>query len=517
MKQEILKQVITQIKKYELTELFKDKEKLQNWLSKLNDTQINNFLNLDLNPEEVQEVSSVLINLDLLNCEDYQKKVLAISTLKNTEGCWPLLERLCRPNFLKSKNFYKDIDMLSKADTARYGLWIIGEDAFINSPYHDEDLKLLVETHDSNEENSRDFIVSDALATVAGNSDSINSPYHRQDMNLIASSGSECLQSSCSYPKYGLNNLAANKVSLNDPYHLENMQILSTNPIASRYLYEIMTNHKFVEGKNYRHEVNALLNAKSDLKSLALYYYIVNPEKKGLMDYYDAENFAYIPMPFPNFDKKYVSGSVDPEYLNNLIKINELDDFIALHYVALLMNPDFIISPNKNFDLELLKSITNKDIISLLYGLMLSNSFLTSPYHQKDAILISETKELENRILLFRKADNKVSINSPNHEYDMEYISKLNLNSLNKNIYEEIQYYLFNPQGINNSHHQEKLEKLSRGIMVERSNKVADYLDELLTDIENGNITFQEKTKQDQSIISKPKSKILSLIKKYIK
>lgn len=517
MTKEKLFQIINQIKKYDLSDLFKDKETFQDWLSKLNDLQINNFINLNINPEDVKDISCVLINPNLLNCPDYQDKVLAISSLKNTDGCWLLLERLCHPNFLKSQNFYKDIEMLSKADTARYGLWIIGEDAFINSPYHDEDLKLLVETHDPNKENPRDFIVSDALATVASNIDSINSPYHRVDMKLIASSGSDCLQSSHSYPEHSLNNLATNKVSLNDSYHLENMQILSTNPIANKYLYEIMTTPKFIEGKNYRPEVNALLNAKSDLKSLALYYYIVNPEKKGIMDYFDVETFAYLPMPFPSFDKKYVSGSEDPEYLNNLIKINELDDFLAMYYVSLLMNPDFLISPNKNFDLELLKSIENKEIISLLHGLMLSSIFQTSPHHQKDALLISEAKELENRILLFRKADNKNSLNSPNHEYDMEYISKLNINSLKKNIYEEIQYYLFNPKGINDSKHQDKLEKLLRGIIVDRSNEVADYLDNLLIDIENGNVTSEEITNQAQPVISKHKSKILSLIKKYIK
>ena len=75
--------------------------------------------------------------------------------------------------------------MLSKADTARYGLWILGEDTFINSPYHDEDLKLLVETHDTREEDPLDFVVSDAIATVAGNIDSIKSPHHRSEQLLV--------------------------------------------------------------------------------------------------------------------------------------------------------------------------------------------------------------------------------------------------------------------------------------------------------------------------------------------
>ena len=117
----------------------------------------------------------------------------------------------------------KELESVTKAHTARYGLWILGEDIFINSPYHDEDLKLLVETHDTREEDPLDFVVSDAIATVAGNIDSINSPHHRADMKLIATAGSDCLQMSCSYPKSSLNNLAINKVSLTDKYHSENI------------------------------------------------------------------------------------------------------------------------------------------------------------------------------------------------------------------------------------------------------------------------------------------------------
>ena len=173
MKNETLKQIIEQIKKYELTESFSDVEAFKKWASKLNSTQINNFLSLDIDLEEIRELRHLLINCDLLSCQDYKKKVAAISTLKNGDGCWHLFSAICNPNFLKSKNFYKDIEMLSKADTARYGLWILGEDTFINSPYHDEDLKLLVETHDTREEDPLDFVVSDAIATVAGNIDSI--------------------------------------------------------------------------------------------------------------------------------------------------------------------------------------------------------------------------------------------------------------------------------------------------------------------------------------------------------
>ena len=517
MKNETLKEIINQIKKYELTESFSDVEQFKEWASKLNSTQINNFLSFDIDLEEIKKLRHLLINRDLLNCKDYKQKVDAISTLKNGDGCWHLFDAICKPNFLKSKNFYKDIEMLSKADTARYALWVLGEDTFINSPYHDEDLKLIVETHDTIEEDPLDFVVSDALATVAGNIDSINSPYHQADMKLIATAGSDCLQMSHSYPEHSLNNLAIDKVSLADKYHLENMQILATNPIASEFLYIIMTDPNFVKGKNYRKEVETLLNAKSKVTARALYYYIVNPKRKYMsdVDYFNDckhdVNDAYIS------DRNCVAGSSDPDYINNLIKINEINDKFVMHFVSLLMNPDFISSQYKKFDLELLQSVSSKPIFMDLYRLMADEESLNSIHHKKDVVLISQTTIDGVRDLLLEKACNEYSLKSIDHEYDMEYISKLNLDSISEKIYFEMYYYLFNKKGINYPQRKEKLEKLLQGILVERSSSVSSYLDSLQTQMDDSkNDTFQI-IESVSSVNTKPKSRILSLFKRYIK
>ena len=42
------------------------------------------------------------------------------------------------------------------------------------------------------------------------------------------------------------------------------------------------------------------------------------------------------------FDYNLIAGSNDPEYLNNLIKISNMDEKFVMHYTALLMNPQFI-------------------------------------------------------------------------------------------------------------------------------------------------------------------------------
>ena len=514
MKNEILKKIINQIKKYELTESFKDVEEFNKWVSKLNNVQIDNFLSLDIDLEEIRELRDLLINSDLLNCKDYKQKVGAISTLKNGDGCWGLFNVLCKPNFLKSKNFYNDIEMLSRADTARYGLWILGEDTFINSPYHDEDLKLLVETHDTNKEKPLDFVVSDAIATVACNSDSIKSEYHQADMKLIVTSGSECLQMSHSYPEHSLNNLAVNKVSLADKYHLENMQILATNPIASQFLYIIMTDPNFVRGKNYRKEVEALVNAKSKITARALYYYIVNPKRKysSDFDYYDYCGHDINDVPIS--DRNSVAGSNDPDYLKNLIKINEIDDKFVMYFVSLLMNPDFINSQYKKFDLELLQSISDKSIFMDLYSLMSDVISLNGLHHKKDAVIISQATVDGVRDLLLQKASDEYSLKSNNHEYDMEYISKLNLDSISENIYDEMYYYLFTQKGIDDTKHIEKLEKLFRGILVERKLGLDNYFDSLLKKLDSCENETAQIPEKEQSAETKQKTRILSLFKK---
>ena len=505
MNKETLKQIITQIKKYELTNEFKNKEEFQEWISKLNNIQINNFITIDIPLENIKNIKHLLLNENLLNCYDYKQKITALTSLKNADGWYHLFERLCNPNFLNSKNFYKDIEMLSKADNAKYGLRILGEDAFINSPYHEEDLKLLIETHDIKEEEPLDFIVSEAIASIASNIDSINSPYHQKDIKLIATSGSDYLQSTTSYPESSINNLAINKESLKDKYHIENMQILAKNPIAAEFLYEVMTTPHHIKSKNYRQEIEALTNAKSKNTARALYYYIVNPEKKFSLDlhYYDDRKFdmkdAYIS--YWNYTKE----TNNEDYLNNLKIINETDDKFVMHLVSLLMNPDFIKSPHKNFDLQiLLNSTNNKSIFMDLYELMTNTTALNSPYHKQDIIIINQTLSDGIRDLLLQKAWNKHSNENKDHIYDMEYITKLKLNSINEKIYNEIIYYLFIPNGLKTPNRKEILEKLSQGIFIERTSNITNYLNDLENELNN----IENNTKN----ISKPKSLIKKLI-----
>lgn len=509
MKNETLKQIIKQIKKYDLIKVFKEPEQFNNWCKGLNKTQINNFLSLDIDSSQISFPLEILINNDLLNCKDCNEKLYALSKLKNSDGYLHLFNILCNPIFLNSKNFYKDIEMISKADNIRYALCILDKKDFINSPYHDEDLKLIVETHDISKDNPLDFVISDSLTTVASNIDSINSPYHQADMKLISQTEAKNLQLNHSYPERSITYLAMNKTSLKDKYHLENMKILANNP--SEFLYNIMTNQNIIDGKNYRKEVYALVNAKSKHTARALYYYIANPRNKFNKDFDFCSDYS-VDSNVPIIYNKCVNSNSDPNYIENLAIINQIKDEFVMHYVSLLMNLSFINSPYKQYDLNLLKQISNKNIFMDLYKLMTDEDSLNGIHHKNDALIISKTNDDNLRSLLLCKACNQYSIKSPNHEYDMNYIQKLNLDSIDENIYKSMYYYLFNASGMDDIKHTYILENLYNGIIIKENNSFIIYLDSLEKQIIEDNKNQIIESISDNE--PKGKSKILSLFKK---
>ena len=504
MKNETLKRIISQIKKYDLVKVLRTTDNFEYWISSLNSKQIDNFINLNIEFQEVKNFKSILIDRNLLDCQDYQKRIEAITKLKNGDRCWYLFWRICNKKFLESKNFYKDIEMISKADTVRYCLEAIEEDLFIDSPYHGEDLKLIVEAKDS--------YIAEALVGVAQSVFSINSPYHQKDMLLISKAN------------HSVNNLvylATNENSLKDKYHLENMQILAEciNPNANEELFEIMTYKRIIQGKDYRKEVEILKNAKNRMNARALYYYIVNPREKF---FHDAEYISSLPKELYDllgkssriFDHNLIAGSNDPEYLNNLIKISNMDERLVMHYTALLMNPYFISNQYKDFDLKVLESITDFDIFMDLYTLIYKGlEIKDNPHHQSDVILLSKTVDSKIRKWLIERMTNK---NNNNYDYDIEYITKLKLDLISDKIKEEMKYYLFEEKGINDLKHREKLESLLNGVMVERQNSLLEYLNKLEEELNTKEVEepLLVTLEEEQVSNKKAKSRVLSLFKK---
>ena len=479
MKSDEFKKIISQIKKYNLEKMFTTHKDFDKWLNELNANQIKNFNSLIVEPIEIQFPLYYLLDKNLLNCNDYSNRIKAMAKLKNANDCYHLFDRLCSPNFLNSKNYYNDMEMISKAPSAKYPLWIVNEDTFINSPYHQEDLKHIIEAKDTKKENDNqlDWLIAEALTVVASNADSINSPYHQQDMELIAHANSECLQMNSSYPKQSINNLATNSISLKDKYHLENMQILAKSPVSSKYLYKLMTNPETIKGKYYRNEIKALANAKSLIKAMAIYYYIANPQKMVSRDY---QSILWdLGLDFRDTmdirRKNSIKGNTNPNYLKNLELLNQIDDKYVLFIESLLSNKTFTNSQYYEYDLNLLLSINDKDIFIDLYNVMSNEISLNSNHHIKDLDIIRKTDKKELRNWLISKAIDKDSIDSCYHNYDMEYISKLDLYNIDKSILKSIHYYLFVPKGINHPKHIERLKILAKGKIIQNEETISNH------------------------------------------
>lgn len=512
----IVTSIINKLHQYQITDCFNNYKEITIWINKLTPLEINNFLNININLNEIKFPKRLLINHHLLSCYDYEKRIIALSKLKNGEGCWPLFEKLCSPIFLNSNHYYQDLALISTAISAKYILRIIDNDEFINSKYHTEDLIMIIESQ--NKDINTNGLITELLAEVASNKASINSIYHRQDMDLIFKSDESSLQLFCSYHKNRLINLATNPTSLNDPYHIENMQILASNPLANEFLYRLMTDKNIISGKNYREEINALVEAKSLANAIAIYYYITNSQEYSYLDFtefnlYDFdlsdESHQAVDFCYRYFGRKNNQpGNLNPDYLNHLTILNEFNDTLVPYFESVLSNKILINSQYYKQDIKLLQEIDNREIYQALHKLMTNSPSINSPYHFHDAILISQATNEKIRKLLLNKATNEQSLLSDNHKYDMNYISKLNLSKVKPHVYDCMHYYLFTHQGINSENHIAALEKLLKGEIYTPSNAEREYILTLQEDIAALNM-------EDELVkMSNYKTKVLTRIKK---
>lgn len=481
MKNKTLERIVDKIIEYELVNEFDSPEQFKKWISFLSERQIENFLNLDINVMYFDSYKEILIDFSLLSCNNYDEIINLLMKVKDSNvKLFELLYNHRRIFLSQYKKICESINLLmNEGENMLDFLNAYSDNALeklLKSRYFADDLKLISKfVNESTFEKKVDDVlpareVAFTLTSVAVSDFSMQSPYHLNDMNLISKIGGEYIQNGNlgdDFKRlfYLLFRLAVNRDSLSDQYHFENMKILATNPIAKDFLFLIMTNPEIIAGKNYRDEVMALVKAKSIHTARGMYYYIVNPSTKFENDhsFYDDKDYEIEDRCFVFI--KYVSGKKDDEYIANLTAINEVKDQCILHYVSILMNPKFIDSPYKKFDLSLLNGISDKDIFMDLYFLIENEFFLRSKYHKEDAILISKTKDFRIRKLLLKRAAMEIT-EDDRHIYDMNYISNLDLDSIDEKILSAMKYYLFDPDGISDSNHLECLQKLAQGIMV---------------------------------------------------
>ena len=316
--------IVDKLSIYDLLGEFSSTKEMLKWISKLNKQQTKNILSLNIDRERIKFDTKLLIDENLLNTDDYLNRVNAIASIDNAEGYEHLFENLVTPEFLKSEKFYKDIETLKRADCAQKPLWIIGKPDFINSPYHDEDFELLVTAKDNSDE-KLDFVVQEAIATIAECDDSIKSGYHKVDLNTVMKYGSKALQLTHSYPESGINILATNPVSLKSKYHLEDMKILAENQEIGNFLYAVMTDSKTVESTNYRKIIKEMVDNKDDKEYVSLIcYYALGEDKTRLVEFFNYRLNYYkndLPRVFKNIDKKINSDDkTDVDELEKNIK-----------------------------------------------------------------------------------------------------------------------------------------------------------------------------------------------------
>lgn len=447
------------IEKYNI-KCFNNEKEIRRWISKLSQSGYDKLTKLTIDPKEIEFDSELLINKDLLECKDYHIRVEAMSKIKNCKECKHLLKQLCLPKFLNSKNYYLDMAILAKAKYIRYCLWLLNEDKFLNSKHHIDDLNAVAK--------AKDEITAQVLAEVAMDADSLQSKYHRKDMEIIAECDSKNLQPTNQYPASSVNNLAINKISLQDPFHTENMQILAKNKKSKGYLYNLMTNQSIIYNENYRREVSRLNKAKTRSKARAIYYFITNPERTCTHDFFDKMIDQEMNIDYSLFDRtKCVKGNQNPRYNFYLKLLNEIPDTQVMYIEYLVSNKSLLESGHLDKDVRFLLTMTNKRIFIDLFYLMQNEQSLNTPHHENDVMIISRTEDDKKRKLLLRIATSQNNLLSQNHQYDMLFVSSLNLDNIPENNLDALYYYLFNSKGINNPNHIEILEDIYKGIELE--------------------------------------------------
>ena len=280
MSSEKVNEIVLKLKEYCINQNFDSEEDMIKWIKKLTKKKKDNILNLNINPKNIMFDSMLLVNKNLLSTDDYNERVKLLASINNADGWYHLFDRLLEKKFLYSEKFYSDIEKMKKASSAQTILWIIDNPVFINSPYHDEDLELLVNYRDKRGQ-GYDYFMMQAIATTAKCEASINSLYHQSDIKMYLKY-ENAIQMVHSYPERGINILGINEVSLKDKYHIENMEILANNQEIGSFLYAVMTDPIFIHSSNYRKIINKMVEKKNNREYVFLLCVYVLGEEKAL-------------------------------------------------------------------------------------------------------------------------------------------------------------------------------------------------------------------------------------------
>lgn len=417
MTKQELEQILKQLEKYDLVKEFGTKECLDAWLKALNKKQISNFINLNINPNEVVIIGEAIINDCILKSDEYIEIVKLLIELKKKSSYINF-----NYSWAYNKRLYEDLKSLLRLNITEKNeefimviMSLLGEPSFINSIHHQEDLETIINAFNAN--------------------------------NLTL--------------EY-LTGLAVNSNSLKDPYHLANMQIISEDPVAIDYLYTLMTTEYTIKSKYYQSEIAALYASPSEIHAASLYSFMYNDARNFRRDLISEKTRNLISDRWAN-----VCGQMIPDYLEKLNFINRLpeDKVVLISYV--MSNKALLKSPFYDFDIDFLRKIEDMDLLYELCTLVTDIDFIMNPYHIIDLQIIKEIKDPVTRNLLYRVATNTININSVHHLYDMAHIARYNFSEGKDKEYELISYYVLSSAGINSPNHIRDLEKIYNGEFVD--------------------------------------------------
>lgn len=417
MTKQELEQILKQLEKYDLVKEFGTKECLDAWLKALNKKQISNFINLNINPNEVVIIGEAIINDCILKSDEYIEIVKLLIELKKKSSYINF-----NYSWAYNKRLYEDLKSLLRLNITEKNeefimviMSLLGEPSFINSIHHQEDLEMIINAFNAN--------------------------------NLTL--------------EY-LTDLAVNSNSLKDPYHLANMQIISEDPVAIDYLYTLMTTEYTIKSKYYQSEIAALYASPSEIHAASLYSFMYNDARNFRRDLISEKTRNLISDRWAN-----VCGQMIPDYLEKLNFINRLpeDKVVLISYV--MSNKALLKSPFYDFDIDFLRKIEDMDLLYELCTLVTDIDFIMNPYHIIDLQIIKEIKDPVTRNLLYRVATNTININSVHHLYDMAHIARYNFSEGKDKEYELISYYVLSSAGINSPNHIRDLEKIYNGEFVD--------------------------------------------------
>lgn len=465
MKQEELKRIIGQIKRYDLVSEFEEVEDVKRWLENLNERQIGNFINLNIDLSNIKFPKDILLNKAFLNHPDFLHRV----DMLIASG----YDKRLSSAFLISNYFEDAIKLLNNHMIDEKIKSLLNSGYFINSPYYKSDLDLILKV-----KNPR---VLQLLINLADEEDFIKSPFHESDMKFIAS-----LEDISEEKADLLYSYVINDDALNDSWRNENLKVLLNNKYEDGLLFELLTTPDFIEGKYYRQEIEVFTKALTKGNAIAVFKHIDNGAY-----YKDSEFFNYYFNKFGfDFSLEYLTfgsyASLDkyshPNYLKDLELLAAMNEKIVIFVERLMSWGMFIANPNFEFDLNLLESLANSEEFNLeifadVFRVMKFAPF--SPYHQEDLMIIKNEQRARNRELMVNIATEKYNCDSINHEYDMNFARNLDFELLTEEQITSIFNIMMIPQNIYDSNHITLVEQVLNNNFVSESTNVLTYLNEL--------------------------------------